>query len=83
MLLCLSTDVVFVRVCLVFVSVELGGIMHGEECMMSGLDLLGRLDPAVVTILVFTNIMASHRFSVHLLTGSSCGFLFVRWSLWD
>ena len=43
-----------------YFSVELGGIMRGKECMMSGLDLLGCLDPAVVTILVrFTNIMAS------------------------
>ena len=62
-------------------SVGLGGIMHGEECMVSGLDLLGCLDPAVVTILVcFTNIMVSHRFCVHLLTGSSVGFWF-WWSV--
>ena len=73
--------VVVVRDCLVFVSVRLGDIMLVEECMMSELDLLGCLDPAVVTILVcFTNIMASHRFCVHLLTGSSIGFWF-RWSI--
>ena len=66
---------VFVRDCLVYVSVAEGGIMQGGECMMSVLDLLGCLDPAIVTILVcFTNIMASHRFCVHFLTGPRFGF---------
>ena len=70
----------FVGECLVYVSVEMGGIMLGGECMMSVLDLLGCLDPAVVTILVFfTNIMVSHRFYFHLLTGSRFGFCFVWW----
>ena len=68
----------FVEDCLVYVSVEMGGIMLGGECMMSVLDLLGCLDPAVVTILVFfTNIMVSHRFYFHLPTGSRIGFCFV------